>query len=207
MTDFNQSKDKLEDILNTPEYQIYYVDNRSIFEKWWDSVVEWFNELMMKIFSSFSPSSGFATVLVIIIGVIVLALIVLAVYFLVRHYRRKYRFQEQAPFSHKQEKDWTYNQHLVYANEQEEAGNMKLATRHLFLALLLYFHEKGFVEAKLWKTNWEYFDELKRVEKKRAESFDQLARIFDDVVYGERKIEGESFLKYKEKVLYWIQVE
>ena len=205
MIDLNQARDTMEDILNTGEYQIYYEDNRNFLEKWWDSVVEWFQELLANIFTSLEPSNGFATGLVIVLSLVVLALVIVAIFFIVRYFKRKHRFQEQSPFSQKSERDWTYQNHLEKSKVQEKKGNLQASTRHLFLALLLYFHEKGYVEARIWKTNWEYYEELKRLDKKRAESFFHLAKDFDDVVYGERTVEVESYVSYKKSVLHWIQ--
>jgi hypothetical protein len=205
MIDVDQARDKIKDILDAREYQDYYGENRNFLQRFWDSVMEWLNELLVKLFGSLEPSNGFATGLVVILGIIVLVLVIIAVFFVVRYFKRKSRFQEQSHFFNQQEKDWTSLEHLSKANELENNGNLPLATRHLFLALLLYFHEKGYIEARIWKTNWEYFEELKRYEKKRAESFNKLARIFEDVVYGEQTVEKESYLAYKESVLHWIQ--
>ncbi|WP_042144140.1 DUF4129 domain-containing protein [Paucisalibacillus sp. EB02] len=205
MIELNQARDTMEDILNTREYRIYYEDNRNFLEEWWDSVVEWFQELLASIFTSLEPSNGFATGLVIILSLVALILVITAIFFSVRYYNRKKIFKEQSPLYHKSERDWTYQDHIVQSKEQEKKGNLQASTRHLFLALLLYFHEKGYVEARIWKTNWEYFEELKRSDNKRAESFYQLARDFDDVVYGERTVEAESYEGYKEMVLHWIQ--
>lgn len=205
MIDVNQARDTLEEIINTGEYQIYYEDNRNFLEKWWDSVVEWFQELLAKIFTSLEPSNGFATGLVIIISLVVLIWVIIAIFFFVRYFKRKNNFKEQTPLYHKSERDWTYHDHIAKSKEQEKKGDLQASTRHLFLALLLYFHEKGFLEARIWKTNWEYFEELRRLDNQRAESFNQLAREFDDVVYGERKVETASYESYKRMVLQWME--
>ncbi|WP_047983930.1 DUF4129 domain-containing protein [Ornithinibacillus californiensis] len=205
MTDLDQARDKIEDILNEREYQIYYEDNRNFLEKWWDSVVEWFQELIASIFNSLEPSNGLASGLVIIMVIVVIVLVVLAIYFLVRNYRRKREFQDSEPLYHNHEKDWTYREHLVEANKLEQKGSYQLAIRHMFLALLLHFHQRGFVEARIWKTNWEYYEELKKLQKERAESFYQLARSFEDVVYGEQTVGSELYVSYKTAVMRWIE--
>lgn len=204
MTDLDQAREKIEEIVNTEEYLKYYEDNRGFLERWWDSVVEWFNELLSKIFGSISPANGFVTGLVIVIAIIVITLVLLAIFFLLRHYRRKLHYREHHQLYSKQEKDWTHVEHLSEADKQEARGNLQLATRHLFLALLLNFHERGYVEARISKTNWEYFEEIKQQEKVRAESFYKLARIFDDVVYGEQPVDSASYQSYKESVLRWV---
>lgn len=203
MTDLDQVREKIEDIVNTEEYLKYYEDNRGFLERWWDSVVEWFNELLSRIFGSISASNGFATGLVIVIAILVIMLVLLAIFFLLRHYRRKLHYRDRQLYR-KQEKDWSYVEHLSEAEKQEANGNLQVATRHLFLALLLNFHERGYVEARISKTNWEYFEEIKQLEKGRAESFYKLARIFDDVVYGEQPVDSASYQSYKSSVLRWV---
>ena len=66
--------------------------------------------------------------------------------------------------------------------ELESSGEYSQATRHLFLAILLFFDEKGWLVAKRWKTNWEYYDELVRTDKKRAERFFDFALLYYKVL-------------------------
>ncbi|GIO26716.1 DUF4129 domain-containing protein [Ornithinibacillus bavariensis] len=200
MIDLDQANDKIEEILHRDEYLVYLKDNRSFLQKWWDSIKEWFGNLFQELFSSINPANGFATGIVVILLVVVVMLILVAGFFTIRNWRRKSKLQKHAPLYQKHEKDWGYEEHIAEANKREVAGDLQLATRHMFLALLLYFHNKEFVEARIWKTNWEYGQELRRTDKNLAESFQQLARIFDEVVYGEQKVERDAYMSYKETI-------
>lgn len=204
MTDLDQARDKIEKIIHTDEYQIYYEDNRNFIERWWDSVLEWLEELLGKVFGSLAPANGLATGVMVIMTVVVIILVVSTVFFLVRSYRRKLHYHERKSLYTKEEKDWTYLDHLSEASKNEGEENLQLATRHLFLALLLNFHEKGFVEARIWKTNWEYYEEIKQLENDRAENFYKLASIFDAVVYGEQLVNKASYVSYKNSIMKWI---
>ena len=67
----------------------------------------------------------------------------------------------------------------------------------MFLALLLYFHEKEWLEARIWKTNWEYYEEIRKVNQEWADQFYHLALLFDEATYGERKVDKEEYIRFE----------
>ena len=204
MANIDEAKDKLEGILSKREYQIYYEDNRNFLEIWWDKAKGWFMEQLAKLFQNFEPSSGLADIMMIGIIVIVIVLVGLGIFLAVRSNRRKRKFRDHQPLSSRSEMNWSFNNHLSAADEQESQQNYRSATRHMFLALLLYFHENGWLEAKSWKTNWEYYAELKKLNQQRADQFYNLALLFDEVVYGEHIMGQDEYLLYKEAAMTWL---
>lgn len=207
MIKMESSKDvrkELEDILSQREYQVYYENEQNFIQTWWADVKEWFRDLLSELFSDLNPSNGFAdTLLVIIIGVVVL-LALLVIFLFVRSSVRKRSVKGRQPFQSTSELEWSVARHLEEANRQEQLENYALATRHQFLAVLLYFHKRDWLEARTWKTNWEYFSELERQDKEIARSFYDLARIFDEVFYGERQIDYPDYKKYRKKAAKWL---
>src|SRR5690625_491519 len=202
----DKAREELEEILNQKEYQDYYEDQRNFIQIWWDKLKQWFSELLSDLFSGFNPSIDFAdTVLVIIIGVAVL-LACLVGFLIFRSVKRKRTFNTHQPLQSVDEMEWSVTEHLKEAKRQEREENYSLATRHQFLALLLYFHERKWLEAHVWKTNWDYVNELKREDKQKAEAFYELARIFDEAFYGKRMIKHEEYLSYEKKVQKWLEV-
>jgi hypothetical protein len=199
-----RARERLEEILSQREYQIYYEDNRNFLQIIWDNVTEWFWELLNELFSGLEPSNAFAdTLLVILIGVVILLAVVVAI-FIIRSAVRKQALREQQPFQSVNELDWSVARHLKEAEKQANASQYSLAARHQFLALLLYFHDRGLLQAHVWKTNWDYFAELERKDKNRAAAFYELARTFDEAVYGERDIRQEEYENYRENVRKWM---
>ncbi|MFD2043704.1 DUF4129 domain-containing protein [Ornithinibacillus salinisoli] len=204
MENKDKARDDLQDILHDREYQIYYEDNRSFIEIWWDKLIEWFRELLSNWFSSLNPSNGFAElVLIIIIGTVILLTAVGSILFL-RSMKRKRAFQNHRPLQSMNELEWSVTKHLLEADKQEKADNYAAATRHIFLALLLHFHENNWLIARVWKTNWEYYDELQQTDPTRAKAFYKLANMFDEVVYGERTIKGHEYTEYRKEALTWL---
>ncbi|MFZ3579973.1 DUF4129 domain-containing protein [Virgibacillus sp. DJP39] len=203
MYDENRAKEELKDILNQKEYQVYYEDNRNFIEVWWDNLKNWLGDLLGKFFSSFNPSNNAAE------GILVLTILVfvlLALFFLVRYnLRRQKDMRDNKPIQSTNELNWSYHNHLIEAQKQEGLTQYSIAARHLFLALLLYFHEKEWLEARIWKTNWEYYDELYKVNKNRAEQFYSLAVVFDEAAYGKRTIKQVEYIQYKNKIMNWLE--
>jgi len=197
----DKAREDLQEILNQREYQVYYEDNRNFLQIWWDNIKAWFRDLLSEWLSGMEPSNAFAdTLLVILIGAIIL-LTLFVLFLVIRSIQRRRALQEHQPFQSLNEMEWSVESHLKEVEKQQHAGNYSLATRHQFLAVLLYFHEQKWLKAHVWKTNWDYFAELKRYDKERAEAFYELARIFDEVFYGKRTIKQKEFEMYREKAM------
>ncbi|SET50563.1 protein of unknown function [Oceanobacillus limi] len=200
-----KAREELEEILSDQEYRVYYEDNRNFLEILWDNVTSWIGDLFSNWFSSLNPANGFASFVLFMIVIVVLVLVGMVLLLSIRSIRRKRALRDHQPLKVMNQMDWSVERHLLEARKQEEAKNYTLALRHMFLALLLNFHEGKWLVAKPWKTNWEYFDELQRKDKNRAEVFFQHAHLFDEVVYGKRPIGESEYVGYRKEVDQWIQ--
>ncbi len=200
----NDARDKIEDILNGKEYRIYYNESRNVFQEWWNRVKEWLADFLESLFPAIESGSSAAEVVLILIILAAILLLGIAVYLLVRNKNRNANLSKHKPLHSAEELSWTYHRHLQEALKHEKNQHYSLATRHLFLALLLFFHKKDWLEAKLWKTNWEYYDELRKVKQSWANEFYDLALVFDEVAYGEYEIDREEYNKFREKAFVWL---
>lgn len=207
MQDTDKAREKLQEILQDTEYEVYYNDSKSIFTIWWEKAKEWIAEQFGKLVPSMQSAESAAGFILIIIIVIAIALLGVVAYILIRNSRRRMRFRDHKPLHSFAEMNWTYEKHLSEARELEAVEEYSQSTRHLFLALLLYFHEKEWLEARIWKTNWEYYDELQKVNKQWAEQFYYLASIFDGVTYGEKQVQRVEYLKFRSDVMMWLDKE
>ena len=200
MLDTHKARDELREILNQKEYRVYH-ESKGIIETWWEKAKQWILEKLASIFPSVQVSDSAAGSVLIIVMVIVLLLLALSAFLLIRNHKRNRMLQKQKPLQSQQEINWTYRQHILEAERLEALGNFTQSTRHLFLALLLFFHDKGWLEARIWKTNWEYYEELRKVEQRKAQQFFKLARFFDEVTYGERKVNSEEYRQFHQDVM------
>ncbi|RIW31860.1 DUF4129 domain-containing protein [Bacillus salacetis] len=204
MLNENNARDELQDILNDREYTVYQSENQGFFQSLWekirDTVIDWLNNL----FPEYQVSQGSGTMITLVLVILGLAVLFLVLFFVSRKMINKRKMAKQKPLQHLAEKDWSYQDHLGESLRQEEAGNYSLAVRHLFLALLLNFHARDWLQARKWKTNWEYYEELQKVNKEWAEQFFSLALKFDEAAYGEREIQQEEFIPYKETAMKWL---
>ncbi|MFZ3587774.1 DUF4129 domain-containing protein [Bacillus sp. DJP31] len=202
----DQARDDIKDILDDKEYRIYDNDSRNIFEILWEKSYEWLTEQLAKLFSSFEPTGAMTGTILLVGIVVVMTLLFVILLVVVRNRTRKHPFRDHKPLHSLSEMKWSYQRHLLEARTHEVVEEYNLATRHMFLALLLYFHEKGWLEARVWKTNWEYYDELLKVNQNGADHFYNLALLFDEVTYGERKIQKEEYIQYRNDAKKWLEV-
>lgn len=201
----HKARDDLQDILNQREYEIYYEDNRSLLEKVWDAVADWFGELLEKLFQSMDPANSLSTFMLTILIIGVGILIGIVVFLVIRKKKRSRQFHKLSPLASTSEKNGSFKDHLQEAEKQSARKRYALAARHMFLALLLYFHEKGWLEAQDWKTNWDYFAELESKDKSLAERFFLLALTFDEVVYGKRMLTEEEYMSFRNEIIVWLR--
>ncbi|KAB2330159.1 DUF4129 domain-containing protein [Cytobacillus depressus] len=204
MLDVSKAKKELQHILDAREYRAYYDESKSIFETWWEDAKKWIADQLSSLFPSFEPSGSASSFLLIGLIVIMIALLALTVFLMARNMKRNRILRHKNPLQTIKELNWSFQRHLMEAKEQEVIGNYKTATRHLFLALLLYFHEKEWLEARMWKTNWDYYDELGKVNSEWAQQFSKLASIFDEVTYGEREINQNEYIQFHNEAMYWL---
>ncbi|EKN65458.1 hypothetical protein BABA_20006 [Neobacillus bataviensis LMG 21833] len=203
MIDANKARDDIEDILNAKEYSVYN-ESKGFIQTWWENAKKWLAEQLEKLFPAIKSASSASEPILIAIIVIVVILLGFLTFFLIRNTKRNVKLCKQKPLQSLKEINWTYGRHLDEAKEYESSAEYSHSTRHLFLALLLYLHDKGWLEARIWKTNWDYFDELRKVDQQHAEQFYRLAHFFDEVTYGERTVSKEEYVQFKQEAMVWL---
>ncbi|WP_164668683.1 DUF4129 domain-containing protein [Virgibacillus doumboii] len=199
----DKAREEIRGILDQNEYKVYYEDNRNFLQIWWERLTNWIGEQLTKLFSGLEPSSGFADLVLFTIIIAIIALIGFVVLHRFQAGKRR-KFYDYQPLKSLNASSWSFADHLRAVRQQENDKNHNEAARHLFLATLLYFHDKEWLRAKNWKTNWEYYAELQRVNSQLADSFHQLALVFDEVVYGEQKLEIDDYYRFRNEAMQWL---
>lgn len=204
LIDSTEAKKDLEEILKQGEYTVYSKPPGFV-EKCWNKAMAWLADLLESWFPSLEGSRSAAAPL--LIGFIAIAVLILAwiAYLLIRNSRRKMLNREYKPLQFSREIDWTYEMHMERAYRLEAEGQLRTAVRHFFLALLLFLDKQKSIEARQWKTNWEYFAELGKSSRADADRFYELASVFDEVTYGERQISNNDFLSFRGKIASWLE--
>lgn len=201
MLDANKARADLENILKTKEYQVYYNEKKGLFETWWDKAKEWIAAQLEKLFPAIDSASSASGTILITIIVVIIILLALAAFFLIRNVRRNRLLRTQKPLHSMTEMHWTFQRHLDEAKRLEGLADYTVATRHLFLGLLLSFHDQGLLEARIWKTNWDYYDELRKVNQLTANQFYHLAHFFEEVTYGKRMLHKDEYLQFQTETI------
>ncbi|MEH7098118.1 DUF4129 domain-containing protein [Neobacillus vireti] len=200
MLNANKARDNIEEILKKQEYQVYNAQSKGLIETWWEMAKEWIAVQLDKLFPSIKNASNASSAILIAVIVIVILLLAWAAFILVRNIRRNRLLRKQKPLQSLKNWNWTYLQHLEEAEKLESLGEYTESIRHLFLAMLLFYHEKAWLEARIWKTNWDYYEELKIVNQQNADQFNELAHFFEDVAYGEHKVGPEEYQPFQTKI-------
>ncbi|MFC0526042.1 DUF4129 domain-containing protein [Pontibacillus salicampi] len=200
----NNAREELKGILQQEEYQVYYEEQKGIMSLL-RSLGKWLLERFQELFPGIRITDGTINVTMIVIGIIGIALFAVLVFLIQRNLTsQKTQRNKKAPLEHANELEWSYTKHLQEAEAKQQGGEYTVAARHIFLALLLYFDEQKWVEARAWKTNWDYYDELKKVDQSWAEQFYEMALLFDEITYGTRKVTQEELSSYEEQAMGWL---
>jgi hypothetical protein len=205
MQDTKHARETLEDILNKQEYRIYYHDSKGFLETWWEKAKAWIAEQLAKLFPTMESANGAAVPVLITIIVLVIVLLVLTIFFIFRNAKRNQILRAKKPLQSLKEINWSVQKHLNEAREHETIEEYTVSTHHLFIALLLYLHEKEWLEVRIWKTNWEYYEELRKSSPHSANEFYHLASYFDLVMYGEQKVQKEEYIRFRTGVMKWLE--
>jgi hypothetical protein len=200
MLNANKARDHIEEILKKQEYQVYNNHSRGLIETWWEKAKEWIASQLEKLFPSIKSASNASSAILIALIVVVILLLAYAAFILIRNTRRNRDLRKQKPLQSLKNWNWTYLEHLEEAEKLESLGEYTESIRHLFLAMLLYYHEKDWLEARIWKTNWDYYEELRKVNQQNADQFNEVARFFEDVAYGEHKVSLEEYQPFRTKI-------
>ena len=204
MLDANKAREKLEDILTTQEYKLYHNGSKGLIETLWEKAKEWIGRQLLKLFPSIESASSASGPILIAIIVAVLILIGVLIFYIIRNGRRNRILHNKKPLQSRSEINWSYQRHLAEAGRLAAIEDYTPSTRHLFLALLLYFHENKWLEARIWKTNWDYYEELRKVNQQWADQFYDLASFFDEVTYGERTVQKEEYIQFQTEAFVWL---
>ncbi|MBO0586747.1 DUF4129 domain-containing protein [Sporosarcina sp. E16_8] len=204
MDNVDDARDELEKILNETEYTTYSDQPSSLFSIWLEKAKNWIADQLDQLFPAIKTTGILAGPILTIVIVMILLLMGTVLFFVVRNRSSKRKFRETSPLQSTKEIDWSYQMHVTEAMKQEGLEKLSSATRHLFLALLLYFHEKEWLEARIWKTNWEYYEELKKVNQQSANQFQHLSYFFDEATYGEREVQKEDYVQFQKEVMKYL---
>ncbi len=199
------NKRELEKILEQDEYQAYQEESKNFLQAWWEKAKQWVADHLSDWFNSLTPSSGAADAVLLLIIVVVVAGLVIGIVLWSGRVKQRQAFRDVAPLQGMDERQWSYGRHLSEVRKLEGEAAYPAAARHLFLALLLYFHEREWLEARIWKTNWDYYEELQKSDQQKAEQFYKLALLFEEVTYGNRHLEQEEYEAYRRQAMHWLR--
>lgn len=198
------AQQELQNILNQAEYTAYYSQKQSFWEQWLERFINWLNQLLEPLFPHVEISPRASEWLAYAIIAVCFVLIALLLFLLLSRFVRRKRLRQRAAASvHDLEMSlaWYLNEAARYERQEDYA----YALRHLFLGFILFLDEKGLLEARAWKTNGEYYQDLQKAHKELAADFYAAALKFEETMYGGRSISPQQFQDYRKLIQSWLQ--
>lgn len=201
--DYETAKNQMEQILSREEFLIYLREEKGSTSPFMEDLERKIEEFLNSTFPQIEVSqeiSQWISYGIVFVPVIILLFIILTFWS---------KFVRQSTLKKKPDatqEEWTMSvkRHIDEAEKCASSQEYREAIRHLFLALILELDQREWIEAKQWKTNWEYFHEIQQYSMASASLFYQLARVFDEVVYGDHAAAEKDYSAFKRQVLDWI---
>jgi hypothetical protein len=196
-------REDLQGILDTQQYKIYTQENRNILQDLFEGLKNWLYQILQSIFPHADVAKRTSEWLAYGISSLGLLLLFLLLLLLLSRFVRQGQVNSKQVLLAKGQTP-TAQQHLEEGHSLAEEGSYNLALRSLFLGYILYLDQNSWLEAKTWKTNWEYYSELKDRAPQLANSFYTLIIKFEEAMFGGRPIARDDYLFYHNQVRKWI---
>ncbi|WP_199617100.1 DUF4129 domain-containing protein [Paenibacillus alkalitolerans] len=196
---YEEEKEVLRGILSGDEYTAYASnggeEGRNLLFVWLERLLDWLEDLFPQLEMT-GGSEDVLTYVIIGIGVVVLAALLL---FLTQLLWVERRLKRSASMTG-EEMERPPADLLELSRQAADEGDVREATRLLFLSSLLALQEREEIAIRSWKTNWEYAEELSEAGSPWLEAFRESALRFDTVWYGLRSISQEEFSAWHERL-------
>ncbi|MBM7542082.1 DUF4129 domain-containing protein [Amphibacillus cookii] len=196
MNDIDQLRDTVEDILAEDAYQVYYQDQRNIFQRIWDQIMDWINGWLSNLLGDLQPANSLADA--IIVGMLVIGgiLTLLLILFITRYLMRKRQLKRNQPLQSMAYQTKTLQDYIDQFEAEQQADDLQGAVRYRFLILLFRLEENEWLKVANWKTNWDYYKEIERIGREQADAFYQIAIYFESITYGNKRVELKAYQAY-----------
>jgi hypothetical protein len=196
-------KEELQGILAGKEYRVYHRENQNLLKDLLNRLKDWLYSILKNIFPQADIAQKTSEWLSYGLAVLGALFLCFLLYLLLSRFVRQGRVNPQR-MSMAKGLTLTVQHHFGEAQSLADREEYALAVRHLFLGFILHLDQNRWIEAKAWKTNWEYFAELKVRAPKLANSFTSLAVKFEEAMYGGRPISRDDYWLYHNQVSRWI---
>ncbi|AFQ45240.1 DUF4129 domain-containing protein [Desulfosporosinus meridiei] len=196
-------REELHKILVTQEYQVYTQESKSLFQGLFDELKNWLHQMLQNLFPHTDVAKSTSAWLSYGIATLGTVLLLVLLFLFISRFVRQGRIHLDQ-ISMFQGQAFTAHDHLREAHRLAQEGNYHSALRNLFLGLIIYLDQNQRIVAKTWKTNWEYYVELKDRSAQQADSFYSLAIKFEEAMYGGRPITKDDYWLSHNQVDKWI---
>lgn len=192
-------REKLNEILSGGEYEAYRTaaaegENalKRLFVKLWEIIREWLPDTAV-------PRT-YADVISYVVIFAGLTLLVWLLVWIGRQLAGNRTVSRKIGLTEEELKGASSARFLEQALLAERSSDYKESVRFLFLALLIYANERGWLRAERWKANGEYALELKANKPELLPLFRSTASLFERVWYGSMEADQESVVRLRHDI-------
>ncbi|MBD2863036.1 DUF4129 domain-containing protein [Paenibacillus oceani] len=189
-------REKLNEILSGSEYEAYRTvaaegENalKRLLLKLWETIREWLPDTAVP--RTFADVIAYAVIL----GG--LALLIWLLIWIGRSLAGNRTVLRKIGLTEKELKGASSSRYMEQALQAERSFDYKECLRYLFLALLIYANERGWLRAERWKANGEYALELKASKPELLPLFRSTASLFERVWYGSMEADRDSVVRLR----------
>lgn len=189
-------KKAIDQVIESPKY-IHLKEKENIWNKILEAIGKWLNRPSHRSYSPIPespPTSGNLWIIIIVIVLFVL------LYYYMTKSKEDTRIKKRVLYGEVIHEDTSSKGLFEKAIRFEEDGNYKEAVRLYFISTLLHMNEKSLCFLNESKTNIEIIKELRRKAFKGTEIFKSIGDYFYYIWYGNKEINRDRLLWYKEKV-------
>ena len=201
----DEDKQKLAEILKRQEYQKPEPPKESLIQRWWREFMEWLNSVFPR--PEVAPSSGgslssISFVLQILLYVLLAAAIGFVIYRLVPFFanrsgrKTKVKKGDRVILGERIAADASAHDLFAEADDLARSGNLRLAVRKGYIALLCELSDRKLIGLARHKTNRDYLRDV----RKRPQLFENMSGLtnaFERHWYGFQAIEAGEWEDFR----------
>lgn len=207
MSQQNEGKERLKEILEKSEYQAYEKETQTASQRLIDLIGQWVEGMLETWFPDFHISGSTINGWIYFFGLIGIGILIFLMVKLSGRISGEKKLAQKRTFSSSEDLSWSQERHWQKADELASKGQWTEAARHLFLGMLVNFDDRGLVEAKAWKTNSDYFKELSGEDEGLKKDFGELALLFDQITYGNKRLDQREYEGFRGQAARWVEGE
>ena len=201
----DEDKQKLAEILRREEYQKPKVEEESLIERWWREFKDWLANQFPSPNTNPNQTDGFQS-LSLVLQILLYALLAAAIGFLIYRFaplfatrfggKTKNRKRDRVVLGERIADDASAHDLFAEADDLARNGDLRLAIRKGYIALLCELSDRKIIGLALHKTNRDYLRDVRK-RPRLFENMSDMTSSFERHWYGFKQFEREDWEAFR----------